>query len=114
MNAAHPDLNELIRHPDRACRIPLEVIPALLAQLAAVQSVLAALLADAPVKSGVRPFNPEPDTLLTADQAAKILNVTPRWLYRHAKRLPFTRRLSRKVLRFSKAGLLRWQAIKRS
>ena len=49
------------------------------------------------------------DRLLKPEEAARMLNVTPRWLYRHAKKLPFTRRLSRKALRFSEAGLLRWQ-----
>jgi predicted DNA-binding transcriptional regulator AlpA len=57
--------------------------------------------------------SPEADRLLTPTEAAAVLNVTPRWLYRHAKRLPFTRRLSRKALRFSEAGLSRWQATRR-
>lgn len=54
------------------------------------------------------------DRLLTPTQAAELLTVTPRWLYRHAKRLPFTRRLSRKALRFSEAGLLRYRDAKRN
>ncbi|MBI2358327.1 MAG: helix-turn-helix domain-containing protein [Deltaproteobacteria bacterium] len=53
------------------------------------------------------------DRLLTPAEAAAILNVKPRWLYRHANRLPFTRRLSRKALRFSEAGLFRWQAARK-
>ena len=57
---------------------------------------------------------PEPDRLLDAEEAAPLLKVTPRWLYRHAKHLPFTRRLSRKVLRFSEAGLLKWRTAKKS
>jgi excisionase family DNA binding protein len=46
--------------------------------------------------------------LLTINEAAALLRVTPRWLYRHARKLPFTRKLSRKVLRFSRVGLERW------
>jgi len=61
--------------------------------------------------------SPEPpwstDDLLTVDEAAATLRVSPRWLYRHAKTLPFTRKLSRKVLRFSRAGIARWLATKR-
>jgi predicted DNA-binding transcriptional regulator AlpA len=49
-----------------------------------------------------------PDRLLTAEQAAALLNVAPRWCYRHAAELPFTRRIGRKTLRFSEAGLRRW------
>lgn len=56
----------------------------------------------------------EEDRLLDAEEAASLLKVTPRWLYRHAKHLPFTRRLSRKALRFSEAGLLKWRAARKS
>jgi len=49
------------------------------------------------------------DELLTAKQAAELLNVTPHWMYHHADGLPFTKRLSRKALRFSKKGLLAYR-----
>jgi predicted DNA-binding transcriptional regulator AlpA len=55
----------------------------------------------------------EEDNLLTPEQAAEILGQSVRWLYRHAAKLPFTRRLSRKNLRFSEAGLRRWIAAKK-
>ncbi len=54
------------------------------------------------------------DHLLTPEEAAGKLNVKLCWLYRHAKTLPFTRRLSRKALRFSESGLLRWQAARKN
>lgn len=56
----------------------------------------------------------EKDKLLTPEQAAEMLGQKVRWLYRHASRLPFTRRLSRKSLRFSENGLRRWVAARRS
>ena len=49
-----------------------------------------------------------PDRLLALTEAARLLGVTPRWLRDRADRLPFTRRLSRKVLRFSADGLRRY------
>jgi len=52
----------------------------------------------------------EPDRLLTPEEAASILGQNVRWLYRHANKLSFTRRISRKNLRFSEAGLRRWIA----
>jgi hypothetical protein len=55
----------------------------------------------------------EGDCLLSVEEAARILNVTAQWLYRHAHHLPFARRLSRKALRFSEAGLRRWAASRR-
>jgi predicted DNA-binding transcriptional regulator AlpA len=54
------------------------------------------------------------DDLLTIDEAAAKLRVSPRWLYRHAKTLPFSRKLSRKVLRFSRTGIARWLATRRT
>lgn len=48
------------------------------------------------------------DTLLTVEEAGKLMCVSRRWLYRHADKLPFARRISRKNLRFSEAGLRRW------
>ncbi|HEY6368060.1 MAG TPA: helix-turn-helix domain-containing protein [Candidatus Binatia bacterium] len=52
--------------------------------------------------------------LLTPEKTAELMGVEVRWLYRHAKQLPFTRKLSRRVLRFSEAGLRKWLAAKRS
>jgi len=45
------------------------------------------------------------DRLLTAKEAAEILGVTERWVYRRARSLPFARQLSKGVLRFSDAGI---------
>ena len=61
----------------------------------------------------VRPGTPPPartDHLLTAKEAARVLHVTPRWLYRHAGQLPFTRRLGPKTVRFDAEGLAKWEA----
>ena len=41
------------------------------------------------------------DQLLTAGQAAKLLQVSERWLYKHAGHLPYAVRLSENVIRFS-------------
>jgi excisionase family DNA binding protein len=51
---------------------------------------------------------PEPDQLLTVDEAAQVLGVTPRWIYRHARTLPFTVRLPGRAVRFSEQGLARY------
>jgi len=54
------------------------------------------------------------DRLLTADQAAEILSTSPDWLYRHAGRLPFTRKLGPKMLRFSYQGIQKWLASRKT
>jgi len=48
------------------------------------------------------------DRLLDAEEASKLLSVSPDWLYRHSSRLPFTRKLGPKMLRFSCQGLQKW------
>jgi len=48
------------------------------------------------------------DRLLTAEEAAEMLSMSPDWLYRNAKKLPFTRRLGHKMLRFSQRGIVKW------
>lgn len=50
----------------------------------------------------------ETDRLLPVLEAASILGVSRRLLYQTAARLPFTRRLGHRTLRFSAAGLQRW------
>jgi hypothetical protein len=43
----------------------------------------------------------EGDQLLDADEAAKLLAASADWLYRNAKKLPFTHKLRPKMLRSS-------------
>lgn len=74
------------------------VLHSVVEELRVVDGTAAPVVAAAPV----------PDSLLTIQEAAARLGVTPRWLYRHANTLPFMRRLSRRALRVSKAGLERW------
>ena len=60
-----------------------------------------------------RGVNTNKEMLLAPEEAANVIGVNRRWLYRHAEKLPFTRRISRKNLRVSEAGLRRWIAAKK-
>ena len=100
--------------PESVGKVPLEQIPGLLVKIAGLQAVLLARLISGSPTSNGGPTATEPDRFMTAEQVAPVLGVTPRWLYRHAGKLPFTRRLSRKALRFSEAGLRRYLASRRS
>src|SRR5262245_20513340 len=53
------------------------------------------------------------ERLLDADEAAQLLGVSPDWLYRQAKKLPFTCKLAPKLLRFSYQGILKWIATRK-
>jgi hypothetical protein len=109
-------LDQIASDPRAASTLAQDAALALLAQVAIVQSALVARILTTQAEDVSKPpQNPAPpDRLMTPEQAAILLGVTPRWLYRHAPRLPFTRRLSRKVLRFSEVGLRRWQASRTS
>ena len=48
------------------------------------------------------------DRLLDAQEAAKLLSVSEDWLYRQAKKLPFSRKLGPKMLRFSSVGIQKY------
>lgn len=100
-------LRALLADPRQADSISPEEAAALMANLAAAQWALASRIR-LPAAAMPEPRTDEADRLLTPVEAAERLGVTSRWLYRHAHQLPFTRRLSRKVLRFSEAGLRRY------
>ena len=82
-------------------------------ELGALQAALEARLRAMAVPSS-RVGQPEQDRLLTPDEAANRLGVSLRWLYRNAKRLPFTRKLTRRTLRFHEAGLEKYIREKRA
>lgn len=100
-------------------KIPAAEIPAMLSQLAAAQCALAATQGaligriTAQAEGGGSDSYATEDRWLTSDEAACVLRVDRKWLYRRARSLPFCRRLSRKKLLFSEAGLRRWMATRR-
>ena len=55
----------------------------------------------------------EGDRLLDAEEASQILSVSPDWLYRHGRQLPFTRKLAPRVLRFSYLGIQKFLIAKK-
>lgn len=106
-----PDLLDIVRNPNLARQVPPESIPPLLGQLEALRALLwAQFLAPQARSTDPQAHKPQVDRLLTAVEAAPVLGVTPKWLHRHHKHLPFVYRLGRKALRFSEAGLRKWLA----
>lgn len=108
-----PSLDELAADPGRAATLAPDVARALTLRCAAVLAALAVPAATPNLDGRPSSDSVTGDRLLRPSEAAAILGVTPRWLYRHARRLPFTRRLSRKALRFSEHGLRRWHTSQR-
>ena len=102
-SADHIDLADLVEDPAKVATVPPTRLPALLSQLSAVQSAMAARLISA---DRDEPTSTE-DTLLTVDQAAERLGVSKDWLFRRSRTLPFVVRLGRH-LRFSNRGIDRY------
>jgi len=109
-------LATILTEPARIGDLEASETLVLLAEVAAVQAQLAAHLAAHPITVGAaptvqsRPQADASDRLLTPKETAAVLGVSVQWLYRRSKSLPFARKLSSKALRFSEAGLRRWQA----
>jgi excisionase family DNA binding protein len=76
-------------------------------------AVSARLLEELIARKGIA-ARPADDQWLTPDQAAAQLGVTPRWIRRRARVLPFVRRISGKTIRISEEGLRRWVAARRT
>jgi predicted DNA-binding transcriptional regulator AlpA len=102
----------LLATPERVSEVPLEQIPALVAEVASEQAALSAIQGALTVRLLVTPAAHDPgtdgDRLLTAEEVAHLLGVTKRWVQRRARRLPFARRISVRRVRYSEAGLRRW------
>jgi predicted DNA-binding transcriptional regulator AlpA len=110
-----PALASLVANPSSASEVPVDRIPALVAELASEQSALSALQGALTVRLLVSQTDaatrPEPsDRLMTAEEVATALGVTPRWVQRRARRLPFARRISDHAIRYSESGLRRWMS----
>jgi len=92
-----------------------EELPDLVGRLVAAEERARLRLRVETTGNGHRP-EPEPaeEVMLTPEQAVEAIgnNVGVKWLYRHTKGLKF-RRGSRKVIRFERAGLLRWWTARR-
>jgi hypothetical protein len=115
---AVPTLDELARDPLCAMGLPMPTLAALQAQIAAAQGALAAAMSSASSQAvGLRAVETaaadgRPDRMLTIDEASARLRKGRQWLYRNAARLPFVRRISRKSLLCSEAGLNAYLAAK--
>jgi excisionase family DNA binding protein len=53
------------------------------------------------------------DRFLTIEEAARIISVSPDWVYRRTKTLPFIRKLGPKMVRCSHNDLQKWMKTRR-
>jgi len=98
---------QVVADPSRVVDIDVAALPSLLAQLTTAAAVVAARLSTIEPQ---RPESPAPsgsDRLLTAKEAALLLNLSTDFLYKHEAAKPFRVRFGNEV-RFSLAGIQRF------
>jgi hypothetical protein len=95
-------LDAIARDPALAAALSARDRGALIVQAAAVLAALGATIRTAREDD-------EPDTLLTVEQAASRLALSPDYLYRHARQFPFlVRPNGARAIRFSAHGVARY------
>ena len=107
-------LGWLIASPDQAEDVPSDQIPELLGALETVKALLWSRLNTPSLPASATGDPKAPDRLLDAKEAAARLGVKTKWMYSHADRLPFTKRLGDRTLRFSEQGLTRWMETRKA
>jgi hypothetical protein len=108
----HPNLNQDFPDLNWATALPLEIVPAAIAQLGALQTVLATrLMHDV---SGCAEHSLAADEWnLSIEDMERMTGQNRRWLFAHANELPFIKRITKKKLRGDAALLKRWIAERR-
>jgi len=107
----HTDLASLLADPMRASEVPLESVPQFLGDIERLRATLWSRLMVPQTANGHARAEAEPpseEDLLTATAAAKLLGMSRHWVYKNAAKLPFTRRVGPRALRFSAKAIRRY------
>ena len=108
------DLRDLLDDPGLVEKLSSREAAGTLVELASLQTAIAARLRGLPLtEQSVAPAL-ESDQLLTAEQVAERFNRSVAWVYRQAKNWSFTRRVTRRTVRFSETGLQRFLSQRRT
>jgi hypothetical protein len=108
----HPNLNQDFPDLAWATALPLEMVPAAIAQLGALQTVFATRLMDD--VSDCAEHSPQADEWnLSIEDMERMTGQKRRWLFAHADELPFIKRITKKKVRGDAALLKRWMAERR-
>ena len=108
------DLRHLLGDPRQIAELSAEEAASTLVELSTLQAALAARLRSAPVVQAAGEDALAADRLLTAEDVAQHFGRSVAWVYRQANHWSFTRRVTRRTVRFSQAGLHRFLAQRRT
>src|SRR5262245_45475242 len=103
-------LTDLLNDVKRAHEVPVDDIPALMTQCAAVQAALAARLLEARAQDEkfASEVIQDGDGWLTTEEAAELSRLGVRWLYRHWRAIPGAKKFSPRQLRFRESAFRKW------
>jgi hypothetical protein len=105
-----PSLDNLFTDPAKIFLLPPEVARILLPGVGGIHS---ALLAQSSRDTSKADSPSTPERWLTVEQASEMFGVTPQWLKKNKKRLPYSQP-SRKKLVFPEEKLRRWFATQKA
>ena len=108
-----PSLDEVAADPGRLAELPIDVLLDLRRKSGIVTVEVDVAIARRSAQAASQEPSPVPDRLISAEEVVRIAGVTRSWLLRHTSTLPFVRKLSHKVVRYSEHGLRRWLANRR-
>jgi predicted DNA-binding transcriptional regulator AlpA len=111
---AVPELDRIAADPSCLIGLSRSAIAVLLLRSAVVQSALTSAFATEDSREQPAAIVEDNDRLLTVDEAAVTLRRSRQWIYRNQERLPFVKRISRKSLICSEAGMKRWLASRKA
>ena len=98
-----PSLDDLAGSPTKVESLSCQAVWDLMVKVNGLQSILLGRLACLNQTPGKESL--QGDQLLDVNETAKKLSVSTDWLYRNSNKLPFTRRLGSRKLRFSDRGI---------
>lgn len=87
-----PDLASLAR------TLPIDALPDFLGHLATAQGLAFSRLVTPPPTA-------QPDSLITIEEGAPLLGMSPKFVYEHQNELPFVRKMGRRNIRLSTLGI---------
>lgn len=99
---ALPALDQIMRNPALVETLPADLAGKLLVQIKTVEGALLARLL-------VRGADAAHDRMLNADDIARELKVSRRWVFRNLDKLPFVHRHSRTAVECSEQDLQDWR-----
>ena len=90
--------------PEQLRELPVEQLPEMIGQLETLKAQLWARLATTRTSAP----GPETDTFVSVEEASTMLKMSPGWVYKNSRKLPFVRRVGPRTLRCSTAGIRRY------